>query len=166
MWQEVLDVITSEFSDLQAFSGALRVIIRLFVAAFLGGLLGYERERQAKDAGVRTHMLVAVGTALFIIGPLQAGATLNDMTRVMQGVVQGIGFLGAGTIIIGSATRRTKGLTTAASISATAGIGMVAGLGMEATAILSTFILLFILAFVPYIIPRLKNSFTDKGSKS
>jgi len=154
VWQDYWQVIVSEFSDIPASSEALRIIIRLLVAAILGGLLGYERELREKDAGIRTHMLVAVGTALFIVGPLQAGANLNDMTRVMQGVVQGIGFLGAGAIIIGTSTRRTRGLTTAAGIWATAGIGMAAGLGMEVTAILSTFVLLFILAFLPYILKK------------
>lgn len=161
MWQDILQVITSEFSDVPDISEALRIIIRLSMAGLLGGLLGYEREFREKDAGMRTHMLVSVGTALFVIGPLQAGASINDMTRVMQGVVQGIGFLGAGAIIIGTATRKTKGLTTAASIWATAGIGMAAGLGMEATAIISTLVLLFILACLPYLFPGQKKRETD-----
>ncbi len=149
MWQEFQTILSSEFSDLAQFDDAFRVFIRLVVAGVLGGLLGYEREKKSKDAGIRTHMLVAVGSALFIIGPIFSGTTINDMSRVIQGIIQGIGFLGAGAIIMGTSTTRTKGLTTAASIWATAGVGMIAGLGMEATAILSTLILLVILGFLP-----------------
>jgi putative Mg2+ transporter-C (MgtC) family protein len=158
MWDHFYITFISEFSNFADLSEVLRVIIRLVVAGFLGGLLGYERERRLKDAGIRTHMLVAVGTALFVIGPLQSGASLNDVTRIMQGVVQGIGFLGAGAIIVGTAQTKTRGLTTAASIWATAGIGMVAGLGMQSMAILSTLIILFILAVLPRVVYPGKNS--------
>ena len=152
MWEEITKVFISEFSDLPQFTDALRVIIRLVVAAFLSGLIGYERELQEKSAGIRTHMLVGLGTALFVIIPLQGGASMNDMTRVVQGIVQGAGFLGAGAIIVGTATNKTKGLTTAASTWACAGIGAASGLGMETTAILSTIIILAILAVVPHIL--------------
>jgi putative Mg2+ transporter-C (MgtC) family protein len=85
-----------------------------------------------------------------------------DLSRVLQGVVQGIGFLGAGAIIVRSAQREIEGLTTAASIWATAGIGVLAGLGMEVTALLSTAIVLVILAAVPHISPT--PSDTESGS--
>nr|WP_246712385.1 MgtC/SapB family protein [Rhizobium rosettiformans] len=120
----------------------------------LGGILGYERERKGRSAGVRTHMLVAVGAALFVIGPLQSGMEVGDLSRVLQGVVQGIGFLGAGAIMVRSAQHQIEGLTTAASIWATAGIGIIAGLGLEATAVLSTAIVLLILAVVPLVLPK------------
>jgi len=96
-------------------------------------------------------MLVAVGSALFVIGPMQSGMPLGDMSRVLQGIVQGIGFLGAGAIIVRAKQQIVEGLTTAASIWATAGIGIIAGLGLEATAVLSTALVLIILAAVPYL---------------
>lgn len=128
--------------------------------------MGYEREQKSRSAGVRTHMLVAVGAAIFMIGPTQAGMSLGDLSRVIQGTIQGIGFLGAGAIIIGTATRRVQGLTTAASIWATAGIGVAAGLGIEATAILSTIIVLFVLTIVPLIVKRANETSSDAASGS
>lgn len=130
-----------------------RITLRLVLAAVLGGILGYERELKARSAGVRTHMLVAVGAALFVIGPLQSGMPMSDMSRVLQGIVQGIGFLGAGAIIVRAAQQQIRGLTTAANIWATAGIGVLAGLGLEATAVLATVIVLLILAVVPLVLP-------------
>ena len=65
----------------------------------LGGALGYERERSGKAAGLRTHMLVAIGAALFVLVPQQGGMVVGDMSRVIQGIVTGVGFLGAGAII-------------------------------------------------------------------
>lgn len=154
MWQEIWATITSEFSDIPDLSTMTRITLRLMLAAVLGGILGYERELKARSAGVRTHMLVAVGAALFVLGPLQSGIPMPDMSRVLQGIVQGIGFLGAGAIIVRASQRKVEGLTTAANIWATAGIGIVAGLGLEATAVLSTVILLIILAVIPHIVPR------------
>lgn len=154
MLQEIWTTIVGEFSDLPDIATTTIVTLRLVVAAALGGILGYERERKARSAGVRTHMLVAVGAALFVLGPLQAGMEIADLSRVIQGVVQGIGFLGAGAIILRSGQHQVEGLTTAASIWATAGIGVIVGLGMEATAILSTVIVLVILAVVPVIVPQ------------
>jgi putative Mg2+ transporter-C (MgtC) family protein len=153
MWNEIWTTVVSEFSDIPDLSTMTSIVVRLVLAALLGGILGYERERKARSAGVRTHMLVAVGSALFILGPLQSGMHISDMSRVIQGIVQGVGFLGAGAIIIRTAKLKVEGLTTAANIWATAGIGVVVGLGLEATAVLSTFIVLMILAAVPVIVP-------------
>ena len=153
MWQEIWATIISEFSDIPDLSTMTRLTLRLVLAAVLGGILGYERELKARSAGVRTPMLVAVGAALFVVGPLQSGIPLPDMSRVLQGIVQGIGFLGAGAIIVRASQQKIQGLTTAANIWATAAIGIVAGLGLEATAVLSTVIVLIILAVIPRIIP-------------
>jgi putative Mg2+ transporter-C (MgtC) family protein len=153
MLQEIWVTIVAEFSDLPDAATITVVTLRLLVAAALGGVLGYDRERKARSAGVRTHMLVAVGAALFVLGPLQAGMQIGDLSRVLQGVVQGIGFLGAGAIIVRSRSHQIEGLTTAASIWATAGIGVIVGLGLEATAILSTLIVLAILSLVPHVRP-------------
>jgi putative Mg2+ transporter-C (MgtC) family protein len=145
---EVWTTVQEEFSDLPDVAQVTRVCIRLLVAVVLGGLLGYERETRGTAAGLRTHMLVALGAALFILVPLQAGISMPDMSRVLQGVVSGIGFLGAGAIIKLSQDREIRGVTTAASIWLTAAIGVAAGMGLEMTAILSTLFALFILALL------------------
>lgn len=163
MGEEIWAALIKEFSDVPDASTITLVTARLVVAAVLGGILGYERERKGRSAGVRTHMLVAVGAALFVIGPLQGGMEIGDLSRVLQGVVQGIGFLGAGAIMVRVAKRQVEGLTTAANIWATAAIGVIAGLGLEATAVLSTAIVLVILAAVPLILP--KNDNEDWGEK-
>jgi putative Mg2+ transporter-C (MgtC) family protein len=144
--QAAWSVAQREFSDLNEVSSITQVVIRLCVALALGGMLGFERELAGRDAGLRTHMLVSTGAALFVLVPLQAGFDKDDMSRVLQGLVSGIGFLGAGAIIKLSAEREVRGLTTAASLWFAAGVGVAAGLGREATAILSTVIALLILA--------------------
>jgi len=151
MWQEIWNTVLSEFSDIPDATQVTRIILRLLVAAVLGGLLGYERERHGKSAGVRTHMLVAIGAALFVLIPQQAGASSADLSRILQGLIAGVGFLGAGAIIMGTKEVETRGLTTAASIWVTAAIGVAAGMGRESTAILSTLIALLILSVVPWI---------------
>ena len=152
MWQEIWNTVLSEFSDIPDATQITRITLRLLVAAALGGLLGYEREQEGKSAGVRTHMLVAIGAALFVLIPQQAGASTADLTRVLQGLIAGVGFLGAGAIILGTKQVETRGLTTAAGIWVTAAIGVAAGMGRESTAILSTFIALFVLSVVPWIV--------------
>lgn len=134
---------------------ATRIVVRLVIAAALGGLLGWERERTGKAAGVRTHMLVALGAALFVLIPQQAGVSDTDMSRVIQGVVAGIGFLCAGTIIKGRDEEDVQGLTTAAGIWLTAAIGVGVGLGREASAVLSTLLALLILHWLPRLIHRI-----------
>ena len=145
VWQEVTDSLAAEFGDLDDVGSAVRVAFRLVMAAVLGGMLGYERESKGKAAGLRTHMLVALGAAMFVLVPQQMGASDEALSRVIQGLVAGIGFLGAGAIVKGKPGEEVEGLTTAAGIWMTAAIGMTAGLGREATAILSTFLALFVL---------------------
>ena len=157
MWQQISDTLVSEFSDLPDATQVTRIVLRLVIAALLGGLLGYERERHGKAAGVRTHMLVALGAALFVLVPKEAGVSGADLTRVIQGIVAGIGFLGAGAIIKGSAEDSVKGLTTAAGIWLTAAIGIACGLGRESTAVLSALLAFVILALVPHL-TRLRDS--------
>lgn len=155
--RRIADTVAAEFSDLSDVEEITRVALRLTVAALLGALLGYEREAKGKAAGVRTHMLVAIGAALFVLIPQQAGIANNDLTRVMQGVIAGIGFLGAGAILKrdrGDPGDAVHGLTTAASIWMTAAIGLAAGLGREATATVSTAIAFAILAVAPHVVKR------------
>ena len=153
-WEVILATLTDEFSDLSDIEQATRVTLRLVLAAFLGGILGYEREYQGKSAGVRTHMLVSLGAALFVLAPDQAGAMDDAMSRVIQGVVAGVGFLCAGTILKSDNLTEVKGLTTAAGIWLTAAIGVAVGLGHEATAVLATLLALFILHLLPLMLER------------
>ena len=146
MLDTILATLRDEFADLNDPAQFARVALRLLVATTLGAIVGYERERHGKTAGLRTHMLVALGVALVIVSAEQSGITPSDMTRVLQGLFAGIGFLGAGAILKLDEQERVKGLTTAASIWATAAIATAAGLGREATAVLATFLTYVILA--------------------
>lgn len=150
-WIEVLRTIQAEFSDLPDVERVTRMIVRLLMAAILGGVLGFEREQKGKAAGLRTHMLVALGAALFVLIPQQAGVSDSDLMRVLQGLVAGIGFLGAGTILKGHGEEDIKGLTTAAGIWLTAAVGVAAGMGREATAVLSTVLAFSILSITPHL---------------
>jgi putative Mg2+ transporter-C (MgtC) family protein len=136
MWGEIWATVQQEFSDIGNAEDLTRICLRLSVALLLGALLGYERESVGAAAGLRTHMLVALGSALFMVTTHQAGMRIEDVSRVIQGVTAGIGFLGAGAIIKLS-DESIKGLTTAAGIWLTAAVGVAAGMGLEATAVVS-----------------------------
>jgi len=126
------------------------IILRLVVAAFLGSLIGLERERLGWAAGLRTHMLVCVGACLMMIVSAYGFSTtlgahvVLDPSRVAAQVVSGIGFLGAGSIILRN--EAVKGLTTAASVWAVAGVGLASGGGLYTAAVAATVIILVILA--------------------
>jgi putative Mg2+ transporter-C (MgtC) family protein len=152
VWQVVWTTVLGEFADIPDVAGVTRVTVRLLLAALCGGVLGYEREHRGKAAGIRTHMLVALGSALFVLVPQQAGASQSDLSRVIQGLVAGIGFLGAGAIVKGRDEGHVAGLTTSAGIWMTAAIGMTVGIGREATALLSTFLAWAILAMLPTVV--------------
>ena len=147
-WTKSWMTVQQEFSDLGNAEDITRIVVRLLVALLLGGLLGYERESVGASAGLRTHMLVSLGAALFVLIPLQAGMQIQDLSRVMQGVTAGIGFLGAGAILKQKEEHDIKGLTTAASVWLTAAVGIAAGMGREATAVLSTVFALVVLAIL------------------
>jgi putative Mg2+ transporter-C (MgtC) family protein len=151
MWQTIFDTLRAEFSDVPDVAQVTRILTRLLLAAVLGGVLGYEREQRGKAAGIRTHMLVAMGAALFVLVPMLSGMPPNDISRVLQGIIAGIGFLGAGAIVKRKDDTEddVQGLTTAAGIWLTAAIGIACGLGREATALLSTLLALAVLALVP-----------------
>lgn len=157
VWQQISGTIAAEFSDIKDVTEITRISVRLLMAALLGGILGFEREQRGKAAGIRTHMLVAIGAALFVLIPQQAGITDAEISRVVQGVIAGIGFLGAGAIIKGSDERHLKGLTTAAGIWLTAAIGVAAGLGREASAILCTFLALGVFLIMPRVLALLER---------
>lgn len=152
---QILETLSAEFSDVPDVGQLTRIVVRLLLAALLGGVLGYQREQMGKAAGIRTHMLVALGSALFVLVPQQGGMEIGDMSRVIQGVVAGIGFLGAGAIIKQHREEDVQGLTTAAGVWMTAAIGIACGLGRETTAVISTLLALAILALVPrWLTPR------------
>ncbi len=157
MWDRFVNTVGAEFSDVADVEQITRLLVRLLLAALLGGVLGYEREHKGKAAGVRTHMLVAMGAALFVLVPQQGGMQLGDMSRVIQGIVAGIGFLGAGAIIKHHAEENVQGLTTAAGVWMTAAIGIACGLGRESTAVLGTLLALAVLALVPRVVDRVKD---------
>ncbi len=148
-WQTIWNTLAEDFSDIPDVAQATRITVRLAVAALLGGMIGYEREMKGKAAGLRTMMLVSLGAALFVLIVQQSGGDSVAVSRVIQGLVAGVGFLGAGTILNNRREESIKGLTTAASIWLTAAIGVAAGLGRELTAILATILALVILAVLP-----------------
>ena len=118
-------------------------ILRIFIAALFGGLIGLERQYRAKEAGFRTHFLVGLGSGLFMILSAHGfddvvinEATRHDVSRIAAQVVSGIGFIGAGCIIFQK--HAVRGLTTAAGLWVTSAIGMAAGAGMFAVAGAST----------------------------
>lgn len=143
---QVLDTLVAEFSDLGDVAQATQLVVRLLLAAAIGALLGLERELQGKAAGIRTHMLVAAGSALVMIVPLQMGMDEDGLSRVLQGLLAGVGFLCAGAILKVERHEQVHGLTTAAGIWMTAAIGVAAGLGREMTALVSGVFVFAILA--------------------
>jgi len=140
VWQEL----TAGLGDSAQW---VRVLVRLATATLLGGLIGIQRERAGKPAGLRTHMLVTLGTAVFVLACAGVGMGQDALSRVIQGVVTGIGFIGAGSILKISERRDVQGLTTAAGVWMTAAVGVAAGLGSLGVAVLSTLFTLFILSF-------------------
>ena len=137
-------------------------ILRIFVAALLGGAIGLEREYRAKEAGMRTHFLVALGSALFMIvsaygfeGALGSPEHRWDVSRVAAQVVSGISFIGAGTIIFHKSENVVRGLTTAAGLWVTAAIGLACGGGLYILAAASTFLVLVGLEAFNYFLKKL-----------
>jgi len=124
------------------------MVLRLLLATALGAIIGYQRERAGKSAGLRTHILICAGAALFTVASLYGFGAVADPARVAAGIVAGIGFLGAGAII-----RREEGvvagLTTAATIWAVAAIGLAAGAGLYLVSAVTTAIVLIVL-FLPH----------------
>ena len=145
LWASIRNTIANEFSDLGSVEDVTQVIVRLTFAAILGALLGLERERQGKAAGIRTHMLVAASSALIVLVPLQMGMEGDAMSRILQGLLAGVGFLCAGAILKLEREEQVHGLTTAAGVWMTSAIGIAAGLGREMTAALATLLVLGIL---------------------
>jgi putative Mg2+ transporter-C (MgtC) family protein len=138
LWQEL----TTGFPDRTRLG---IVVIRVIAAVLLGGFLGIERERTGKPAGFRTHMLVCLGTAILVLACTEAKMSVEGLSRVVQGIVTGIGFVGAGSILKLSEQREIKGLTTAAGLWVTAVIGITVGLGALGLAVIGTLLTLLVL---------------------
>lgn len=116
--------------------------LKLLLTVVLGGLVGWERERSHKPAGLRTHILVCVGAALITI--VSISYFVEDYARMIAGIVTGIGFIGAGTIIA-QGTKGIHGLTTAASLWVVAAIGICVGIGWHILAIITTALIILVL---------------------
>lgn len=144
--ETIAQTVVAEFSDLGDAQQVTQLVVRLIVASLMGGVLGFQREREGKPAGVRTHMLVAASSALVVIVSLQGGMDQEALSRVLQGLLAGVGFVCAGTILKLEREEQVHGLTTAAGVWMTAAIGIAAGLGREMTALLSTLLVLGILS--------------------
>ena len=138
LWHEL----TNGFPDRERL---IIVLLRVFAAVVLGAVVGIERERAGKPAGLRTHMLVSLGTAVVVIACQDSGMSLDGLSRVIQGIVTGIGFIGAGTILKLNEQREIQGLTTAAGLWMTAAIGVAAGLGILGVAVIGTLVTVLVL---------------------
>ena len=139
----------SELSLSQALpsgSDLLQITVRLFVALVVGGGVGFQRELTHKPAGLRTHMLLSLGIALILVTAEESGMSKSDLSRVVQGLVTGIGFLGGGAILKLTAEHEIHGLTTAAGLWLTAAAGAAAGLGRLGLAIVGVCLGVFVLS--------------------
>ena len=122
----------------------VEMVLRLLLASALGAIIGYQRERAGKPAGLRTHVLICIGAALFTIASLYGFGATADPARVAAGIVAGIGFLGAGAIIHREGGL-VAGLTTAATIWAVAAVGLAAGAGLYLVSAVTTILILIVL---------------------
>jgi len=138
LWEEL----TAGLADLGQIE---RVLLRVIMATLLGALVGLERERAGKPAGFRTHILVSLGTAIVVLACAGSRMDLDGLSRVIQGIVTGIGFIGAGSILKINEERDIQGLTTAAGIWMTAAIGIACGLGTVGLALIATGMTLIVL---------------------
>ena len=138
-WQEL----TNGIPDSRTF---WTIVIRVIVAMLLGALVGFQRERAGKPAGLRTHILVSLGCAVVVLACSGSGMDMAGESRVIQGIVTGIGFIGAGSILKVSEERDIRGLTTAAGLWLTAAIGVACGLGTIGIALITSVLALSILA--------------------
>ncbi len=126
----------------------VRVALRMAVALIVGTVIGLQRELSHKPAGLRTHLLVSLGTALLVVAAVNADMKSADVSRVIQGLITGIGFLGGGTILKLTQEHEIRGLTTAAGIWLTAAASVAAGLGEFADAFIGVFFALIVLTAV------------------
>jgi putative Mg2+ transporter-C (MgtC) family protein len=153
LWEEL----ATGIPDSEALA---RITLRLMIAMIFGAVIGIQRERAGKPAGLRTHMLVSSGTAVFVIASEEFGMNPDSISRVIQGLVTGIGFLGAGAILKIYDKREVEGLTTAAGIWMTAALGVAIGLGRFGLALVAT-----VLAWMTLSLVRQLEDILNKGSR-
>ncbi len=158
--QNIIDAIVADFNE----SGYL--IVRMVLAGVCGVVIGYERSRRQKDAGIRTHMIVALGAALAMIVSkygffdlLQFEGLRADASRIASNVITGVGFLGAGVIFVKDVS--IKGLTTAAGIWTTASVGLAIGAGMYTVALGATVLMVMFQLVFHKFFTRLENTVNE-----
>jgi putative Mg2+ transporter-C (MgtC) family protein len=151
LWNEL----SSGFPDPQHL---VVILIRLVASALLGAAIGFERERAGKRAGLRTHMLVSTGTTVFVLAGLNSGMPHDAISRVIQGIITGIGFVGAGSILKREEAQKVEGVTTSAAIWMASAIGVAVGLGGLGLAIIATVLSLIVL--------RITYWFEDRVAKT
>ena len=161
-----MDILLEELlSGLPDARRLTHVLIRLVAATVLGAIIGAQRQRAGKPAGLRTHMLVTMGTAVFVLACSGVGMGPDAQARVIQGIITGIGFIGAGSILKLDRERDIQGLTTAAGVWMTAAVGVAVGLGSLGVAILSTVFTLVILSIAKRFEPRLGSARAPRGEE-
>ena len=153
VWEEL----AAGFPEAEAMT---RMTVRMIVAMSFGAVIGIQRERAGKPAGLRTHMMVALGAAVFIIASGEFGMNPDSISRVIQGLITGTGFLGAGAILKLYEKRAVEGLTTAAGIWMTAALGVAVGLGRFGLALLAT-----LLAWMTLSLMRQLEHILNKGAR-
>jgi len=161
-----MDILWEELSAGFPDGGQLiRVVLRVVAATLLRAIVGFEREKAGKPAGLRTHILVCLGTAVVVLACSGARMDLAGLSRVIQGIVTGIGFIGAGSILKLEGERDIRGLTTAAGLWMTAAIGIAVGLGELGLAVITTALTLIILAVVHVLEIRAEARAGEKPKK-
>jgi putative Mg2+ transporter-C (MgtC) family protein len=141
LWQEV-------FNSVPPAAEVVRVALRMVGSLVIGTVIGLQRELTHKPAGLRTHLLVALGSTLLVVAAVNAGMKSGDVSRVIQGLVTGIGFLGGGTILKLTHEHEIRGLTTAAGIWLTAAASIAVGLGKFVDALIGVLFALIVLTAV------------------
>jgi putative Mg2+ transporter-C (MgtC) family protein len=151
-----MEIVWSELSaGLHNAEDAIRLVIRLLAAMLLGGIVGVQRERVGKAAGMRTHILVTTGTALFVIACTSANMQSDALSRVIQGIATGIGFIGTGTILKSTERFEIHGLTTAAGLFMTAAVGVAVGLGRIGVGAIGAVLAWIVLSAMTYLEKRI-----------
>lgn len=141
---------------------AAQSILRLTVALLLGAVIGYDREVRGRAAGLRTHMLISLGAALYTLVAVEATERNPDLAAIVKGVATGIGFLGAGTILKRHAADQIEGLTTAAGVWLTGAIGFAVGVGWLIPAVTAVLLAVFTLRVVTWISPDVAQGDQDQ----
>jgi putative Mg2+ transporter-C (MgtC) family protein len=157
-----MEFLWQEFTvGLDSWRQFAHMLIRMVVAILLGFFVGMQREKVGKPAGARTHMLVCLGTAVVVLACVGMGMQYDAQSRVIQGIVTGIGFIGAGSILKLNQEREIQGLTTAAGLWMTAAIGIACGAGAIGVAVMAAVLTVLVLALSGVI-----ENWSDKKNQS